>query len=334
MSRSSSTTRFASSTRADGKILQTSAVPSPRGIAVKDGKIFVVSGKSVIQLDADGVVSGEPVISGLDDPAGLAFDAAGNFYIADRGSTQQSLVFSPDGKPLREIGIKGGRPRDGIYNPAGLLDPRGVCVAPDGRVWVAASAGQDFQDTTVWDQEGKMVQGFYNMRWSSGLGRLSPDRTEMLAGFPDYSDTPGLSAYKIDWEKSTWAPSWHVTITPEMTHQDDAFIGCEHGDGSTTAGYPRVPYLGVENGEVKGDNGKTYLVGGDFSIWLLDETTKHSKLASFLYTHRVHKNAAGIWEGDYDKGPDNWLTWADLNGDGKMSPTKSALLKTSPSFRR
>jgi FlgD Ig-like domain len=301
-----------------GKILNTVSIPSPRGIAAGNGKIYLLSGKNLITLDPDGKPIGSPIISNLDDPSSLALDAEGNFYVSDRGASQQVKVFTPEGKPLREIGLLGGRPRNGIYDPKGLLDPRGLCVTPDGRVWVASSA-DDFQELTAWNKAGAREKAFYNIQISSGLGRLSPDNDEMLAGYRDLNDGPGVTAYKIDWTNKTWAPSWHLEMPEaEMLHSD-VFLGNDHVFGYIKRSYPRDPYLGIQDGLVKADNGKTYLVGGDFSIWLFDPATKQKKLASLVWTHRAGKTANGPYEGYFDNGPNNWLTWSDLNDDGKMS---------------
>ncbi len=43
------------------------------------------------------------------------------------------------------------------------------------------------------------------------------------------------------------------------------------------------------------------------------------KLAAFVYTHRANKTADGRYEGYYDQGPNNWVAWSDLNGNGKMA---------------
>ena len=45
------------------------------------------------------------------------------------------------------------------------------------------------------------------------------------------------------------------------------------GQVATTFG-GRAPYLSFAGRMVEADNGKTYLTGGDFSIWLFDEQTK------------------------------------------------------------
>ena len=303
-----------------GQLLTTVSIPSPHGLAVHNGQIFLASEKTVIQLDADGKPVGTPVISGLEAPSGLATDAAGNFYVADGGNAQQVKVFTATGKPLREIGMKGGRPRNGIYNPAGLLDPRGLCVTPEGKVWVASN-NDDFQEITVWDKDGKRDKVFYNIYISSGLGRLSPDHTELLAGYRALcGSTPDLTSYKLDYERGTWAPNWHLDAPHSTFQQNDVFLGYRMNPGRpSTAFDSHSPYLSFEEGMVTGTNGKTYLVGGDFSIWLFDPATKQTKLASLVYTHRAHKLPDGPYEGDYDQGPNSWLTWADTNGDGKMA---------------
>ena len=314
-----------------GQILQTVSVPSPRGVAAFHGNIFLLSGKTLVPLDADGK-PGAPLVSGLDDPSGVATDAKGNFYVSDGGASQQVKVFTPQGKPLREIGVKGGRPRVGPYNPAGLLDPRGLCVAPDGKVWVASSA-HDFEELTVWNPDGTRDKAFYDCELSSGQGRLSPDRSEMLLGGRAYSASPGLTAYKVDLEHGTWAPSWHLDLTGDEMHHDDTLLGFNLGANNGRPFYAfdgHAPYLGIEDGMVQGTNGKSYLVGGDFSIWLFDPVTKTAKLASLVYTHRVEKTPDGHYHGLYDQGPNNWLTWSDLNGDGKMSPDEATFTEKPP----
>ena len=300
-----------------GKILSTASIQSPRGVTVSNGNIYILSGSNLDQIDENGANVGSPLITGLDDPSGVTADANGNFYISERGATQQVQVFSPDGKLLREIGVKGGRPSTGPYNPAGLLDPRGLCVTPDGKAWVTSTA-HDFQEITVWDANGKRTNAFYNCELASGQGRLSPDRTEMLGIINAYGDNAGVTAYKLNFNDGTWSPSWHTALPQE--NNEAVFLGNTHIFGRLIAAFGgRAPYLGFDDGIVKGTNGKSYLVGGDFSIWLFDPVTKQAKLASLVYTHHAHKLPTGGYEGDYDQGYPNWLTWSDLNGDGKMS---------------
>jgi len=305
---------------ASGKILSTAQVPSPRGVAAFGGRIYALSGRTLVTLNADGAPDNTPpIISGLDDPSGLAVDANGNFYISDGGASQQVKVFSQNGKPLREIGIKGGRPREGLYNPAGMLDPRGLCVAPDGKIWVPEVA-EDYEVLGAWNTGGTRVKAFYNMHWSSGQGRLSPDRTELLVGTRAQEINAGVSSYKLDLKAGTWAPYWHLDMPLGTLDQRDVLLGPAPNNPRGLALFDKHdPYLGFDKGMVQGTNGKSYLVGGDFSIYLFDPEAKKARLVSLIYTHHVEKMADGRYQGAYDQGKPNWLTWADVKGDGKMS---------------
>ena len=316
-----------------GKILNTASVPSPRGIAAFQGKVFAISGKTLVALDAEGNVDKRPpIVAGLDDPSGLALDARGNFYIADAGTAQVVKVFTPMGSPLREIGSKGGRPREGVYNPAGMLDPRGLCVAPDGKVWVAEVA-DDYEILGAWNPDGARAKAFYNAHWSSGQGRLSPDRTELLWGTRAQEVNAGVTSYKLDLKHGTWQPYWHLNMLPETLDQRDVLLGYDLNTPREQALFDHhAPYLGFEKAMVQGTNGKAYLAGGDFSIYLFDPETKKVKLASLIYTHHVEKTAAGPYQASYDQGKPNWLTWADLNGDGKMSMDEVRCLENPPTL--
>jgi len=300
-----------------GELKQTLEVPSPRGIASFQDQVYVLSGKTLVKIGADGK-PGRPIVAGLDDPAGLAIDAKGNFYIAEGGASQQVKVFSPKGQPVREIGMKGGRPRNGIFDPAGMLDPRGICVAPDGKLWVAEVA-DDYQVLSVWNPDGSRGPSFYNMHWSSGQGRLSPDRTELLFGTRAQEVNPGVTAYKIDLQKGTWEPSWHLGQKVDEMDQRDVLLGNEPNNPREKGMFAgHMPYLGFAKDMVAATNGKIYLTGGDYSIYLFDPKAKTAKPVSLVFTHHVEKTAAGPYQASYDQGKPNWLTWADLNGDGKM----------------
>lgn len=305
---------------ASGRILQNLDVPEPRGVAVLGDTVFLVSGRTVLKLDREGKRLGVPVAAGLEAPTGLAVAADGTLFVADGGGAQQVKVFAPDGALRRTIGRAGGRPRNGRFEPTGLLDPRSVCLGPGQRLWVA-EANEDFQRVSVWDAaSGALVKEFFNTRISSGLGLLSPDRELMLFTRGVYSDVPALTAYSLDFAKGTWYPAWNLTQPLAEMSQPDVFLGNTHIYGhQATAFGGRCPYLSYTGGMLKADNGRTYLFGGDFSLYLFDAATCTAKPAALIYTHRAHRTNDGRFEGDYDQGPHHWLTWADLDGDGRMT---------------
>ena len=209
-----------------------------------------------MRLDADGNPDkGQPVISGLDDPSGLAIDASGNFYISDGGASQQVKVFTPAGKPLREIGIKGGRPRDGIYNPAGMLDPHGLCVAPDGKVWVAELA-DDYQILGAWNPDGTRAKSYYNTHWASGQGCFHRTERRCCSARGTGSSNAGLTSYKFDMKNGTWAPYWHLSMAPEAMDQKDVLLGWDPSNAREQAMFDHhMPYLSFEKDMVQGTNG-------------------------------------------------------------------------------
>ncbi len=139
----------------------------------------------------------------------------------------------------------------------------GLCVTPKGRSGLASSA-EDFQELTVWDKTEAREKAFYNIRISSGLGRLSPDSSEMLAGYRDLSDAPGMTAYKTDWAKSAvWAPSWHLEMPEsEMQHPTPS----RHDCAVYAANDPirAKHYLGIQTVSSKPTTGKTCLRGRRF----------------------------------------------------------------------
>jgi hypothetical protein len=262
----------------------------------------------------------------------LAVDGKGQFLIADRGVSQQVKVFSPDGKPLRSIGEKGGRPISGRFNPKGMLDPAGLCAAPDGAIWVAEDH-EVFQRVSVWDPAtGALRKDYFNTRISSGLGQLSPDRTEMHFTYGCFGDVCGVMAYTVDLTKGAWYPSWSAMMkVPDDLYQNDVFRGHGHVYGQNAVAFNKInPYLDFTGGQIKADNGKTYAFGGEFSLYLFDPATQQMKLAALVYTHRVDKNEKNELIGNYDQGPNRWLAWSDLNGDGKMARDEIKLAENQP----
>src|SRR6185436_14622249 len=64
----------------------------------------------------------ETLVEGLQDPKYVAQDAAGNFFISDRGDAHQVKVFGADGKFQRAIG-HAGAPKAGPYDPLHMNNP-------------------------------------------------------------------------------------------------------------------------------------------------------------------------------------------------------------------
>ncbi|MFA6292412.1 MAG: hypothetical protein WC637_11550, partial [Victivallales bacterium] len=136
-------------------------IDKPAGLAFsKDGKLFAISGKTVVQLNlADGKAT--PVIStGLDAPVGLATDTDGLLYVSDWGAAQCVKVFDAAGKQVRTIGKTGGRALTGAFDQNGMRLPRGLSVDKDGKLWVAEDENSP-RRISVWEAKtGKFLREF------------------------------------------------------------------------------------------------------------------------------------------------------------------------------
>jgi hypothetical protein len=182
-----------------GGLLRSVNVDGPGQMAgAADGAVLVSSrsGK-VLRLAGDEV----SVFSDrhLDAPAGIAVDADGRVYVANRGASLRNVsVFDAGGKYLRSIGKPGGRPLRGRYDPSGMLAPNGIAIDAQGRLWVPESIDSP-KRISVWDtSSGKLVAEYF------GGGHYS---TKIYMD-PQHSDEAYCHnvLWRIDLDKRTWTP--------------------------------------------------------------------------------------------------------------------------------
>jgi len=132
-----------------GAIEASWVVPEPRALAARSAnEAFALSGNQVVRIRAGQV---EPFATEcLDQPESLALDQSGNLYVANRGKPQNLSVFSSDGRSLRSLGRHGGRPAVGRYEADGILEPGGIAVDREGKLWVAETQDSP-KRISVWD---------------------------------------------------------------------------------------------------------------------------------------------------------------------------------------
>ena len=172
------------------KVIKLIDVDKPRFVrAVNDTLIYVVSDRrNILAVDpAAGTV--KTVIKDLPDASGVTADDQGRLYVSVGGKTQQVLVFTADGMPAGEIGRKGGRPALGAFDQDGVLNPLGLVVDKEGKLWVA-EANQTPQRFSVWQaragadkKEGVFLKEFFGpTHYGASGGAINPRDPNIMAG--------------------------------------------------------------------------------------------------------------------------------------------------------
>ena len=142
----------------------------PINIAVaRTGEVYVVDGivGGIHIFSAEGeFLRTMPPPEGLDvwSPTALAFDDVGNLYVTERfewvsESRHRVLVFSPEGKLLRQFGEKGA----GLGK---LNYPSGIAVDEQGRVYVTNMSG----GVDVFTPEGRYITRLGIPQGEKGVG--------------------------------------------------------------------------------------------------------------------------------------------------------------------
>ncbi len=214
-------------------------MPLPEGVAIgKGGVCYVTSGDKIVSLT-------QPkqdlmtVAGGLDSPGRLDLDhQTGEFWVFQRGDSQQVVRLSAAGEILRTYGRKGGR-QDGLYRPQDFDAASDVCADGRGGFCVAEpftaprrvahlnSEGQiisDWYGGQPWDTHGAFEPGNPNAMWiASAWSQDLRTRTVIRA--------------TIDYEKKLWqVHSTYKYVSPvnPLTHDsgnEGSFFRIRRHDG-------------------------------------------------------------------------------------------------------
>ncbi len=185
-----------------GEVKYALKVPQPMtAVFDTDQGLVALSGGQLVRVGLDGKIT--PFTdTAYPDGYGLAIDAKRNIYLSVRGADQNVKVFTPDGKPLREIGKLGGRPLEGKFDDAGMRNPAQIAVDRTGRLWVTEET-KNPKRTSIWDTtSGELVKDLIGTTSYAGAGALDP--FDPTTAFSD--DT----VYQLDWDKGAYWPLWSL----------------------------------------------------------------------------------------------------------------------------
>ena len=331
-----------------GTVLGEIPVPAPAGVATDGARLYVVSGRQVVEVNPDSGQLTPVVTEGLSAPLGLAVDKSSNLYVSDWADQMCVKVFSPAGKLLRTVGKPGGRAWVGAYDPQAMLLPRGISLDAQGRLWVAED---DYSPRRIscWNPDGTLALEKLGTTWYSGGGCYL---------FPD-NPTRGIvmgNLVELDWKTG----QWRVRSTLWRSTQPNALLGFDYFASMVAVRkYQGRTFLmhSSNNGatvisELKGDVAVPLAAWGSCFSALpnLYDTTKgglrpNPLFADHLWTDpRVNAQAqrvipwyfSGPRAGDYTDpikqlgaifaglpnvcSPNNNFIWSDLNGNGEIDP--------------
>ncbi len=276
-----------------GDLRATLDVPAPTALVFdSDGTMLAVSKGALVRVTQGGKIS--PFAAG-DFAAGfgLAVDGARNVYLSVRGAEQVIKVFAPDGKLVREIGKKGGRPLNGPFDELGLRNPGQIAIDAKNHLWVTEETNNP-KRTSVWNLDGTFVRDFVGTTSYAGAGSINPD--DPTIGFAD--DT----VYKIDLAKGTWRPIYSIAPSAEQLFHANA--------GSRARIFNR------------GDETVVFTAGRGSGVSCLVGRNNSWKPAAAVGVVAPKTEAAPL-KGHIGE----FYAWADKNGDGIVQDDELAFAK-------
>jgi sugar lactone lactonase YvrE len=289
-------------------------VPQPVGLhALPGGKLLVVSGASVLEVDPQTKTTRPVIDHDLVAPHDVTLDKDGNIYVSDWGASFQVKVFSPAGQLLRAIGTPGGRPWVGKWDANGMLVPRGIAVTDAGKLWVAEDDNCPSR-VSVWNAgTGALIRDYLGPS-SYGGGNwfwVNPQDPTMIM-------TEG-AMYKVDYAKRTWTPT---SIALRRMSIDQPFMpnGAAGMPTARTVVHDGKPYLYVADNisitalRLDGDVFTPVAAIGLLDPFLSGDGTGVDVWDSDLGHHRYLNWRPSFFAGHVGQ----IYTWHDQNGDGKV----------------
>ena len=316
---------------------------SPGMLAADRGSLVAFSGESLVRVDLKSFASrplfapalspAMPFPPGTDDfsPAktarvatGLAIGPTGDVFVSDNGVDQNVKVFSADGKLLREIGRKGGRPMAGPWDSRGMYQPHGIAIDSTGQLWVTETDPMP-RRISVWDAASGALRRelFGPSRYGApGAGFDTDDATRWVGGG---------AAWKVDFTTAKATPLatlYHRTRPGQIDGELPAYLyHFYHRDGRTFLigqGCYQSVYELLADGRLKlwAVCGTAHMLANPVRWTLPVALTQAEKLKD---TFAGHGQITGQFH-DRINVPEERLrdlglvVWVDRNGDGVVQP--------------
>ena len=192
----------------DGIAATTAELNDPYGVAVRsDGAIAIadLENQRVRLVNTSGVIStalgtgqrnaGSPTQEQLDGPADVAFDPAGDLFVADAGNDRIRVVLSSDGSIQTITGTTSEQfaGDGGPANQASLYGPYAVVFDEHGNIWISDTFHNRVREIT-----GSLLGLTYA---TMKVGNVSPPMVESLANDGNASlvlQSPVLTQAELD----------------------------------------------------------------------------------------------------------------------------------------
>ena len=308
-----------------GEPLDAIPASNPRALA-SNAKGVVVGISGGIGLMRVTKSSKELIGDGTVNSRGVAVEANGTIYVATGGNDQNVAVYDADGKYLRSIGKKGGRPALGRYDKSGMLEPGGIAVDSKGKLWVAETLDSPKRHS-VWDtQSGALAKEYFGGSAYFGWAYMDPKHPDEI-----YCHN---TMFKVDLDKGTWEPyltMWRPTkenqpvpITADGYAGHVRAITAKNGKQFAWGQADYCPMLFMRDGDVfKPIAGMLRIAGGQYGNAphpVMADKTKFPEGAYFWQDYNddqtIQVDEVTRWPEGRGEGAFNWIdtelnAWCD-----------------------
>ena len=285
-------------------------LPAPGALTAANGLLYAVSASKVVKIDPAAQAITPFITETALQPRGLTFDAMGACYVSD-ALTSTVRVYNAQGTLIKTLGTPGGAYK-GAYDPARMVNPRGLTMTPNGWLWVTEERWTP-KRLVAWDTVTNKVvsEHFGPTAYGAGGGGFdSADPTRWI----------GMGTqWRLDFAKKTAAPisilgSQFSALHYSYLHQDGRTFLIGFG------GYTTISEL-LPDGSVK----DLAFVGSTHRFsFAHDWRPPQAFIDAF---NAAYPNKVGKFS---DKGPG--VLWVDRNGDGLMQPDEFGFSTASEDF--